>query len=117
MRPVRVQLSRAKGWRMPPNTIKVDRSTRWGNPFNSTQSYICHDGGLLAPLHAPASLGLALDLYSAYLLAHTLRDPEFLAPLRGKNLGCWCARPKPGEQDLCHAAVLLRLANPSEDKP
>lgn len=33
-RPIRIQLSRAKGWRMPPNTVKVDRRTRWGNPFN-----------------------------------------------------------------------------------
>lgn len=32
--PRRVQLSRAKGWRMPPNTVKVDRTTKWGNPFN-----------------------------------------------------------------------------------
>lgn len=31
--PKRVQLSRAAGWRMPKNTVKVDRSTRWGNPF------------------------------------------------------------------------------------
>lgn len=31
--PRRVQLSRGKGWRMPPNTVKVDRATRWGNPF------------------------------------------------------------------------------------
>ena len=32
-KPRRVQLSRAKGWRMPPNTVKVDRTTKWGNPF------------------------------------------------------------------------------------
>jgi hypothetical protein len=32
--PQRVRLSRAKGWRMPPNTVKVDRTTKWGNPFN-----------------------------------------------------------------------------------
>lgn len=31
--PVRVQLSRAKGWRMPPNTVKVARPCRWGNPW------------------------------------------------------------------------------------
>jgi hypothetical protein len=104
--PQRIQLRRAKGWRMPENTVKVDRSTRWGNPFNSTQSYICHQGGALVALHEKPSLGRALDLFSAYLLAHTLRDPEFLAPLRGKNLGCWC---KVGA--LCHADVLLRLAN------
>lgn len=31
--PDRIQLSRAKGWRMPPNTVKVDRRTIWGNPW------------------------------------------------------------------------------------
>lgn len=31
--------------------------------------------------------------------------------LRGKNLACWCKLPKPGEPDICHAAVLLELAN------
>lgn len=33
MIPQRIQLSRAKGWKMPPNTVKVDRTTKWGNPF------------------------------------------------------------------------------------
>jgi hypothetical protein len=31
--PDRIQLSRAAGWRMPPNTVKVDRSTLYGNPW------------------------------------------------------------------------------------
>lgn len=29
----RIQLKRTKGWRMPPDTVKVDRSTIYGNPF------------------------------------------------------------------------------------
>ena len=29
----RIQLKRSKGWKMPPGTVKVDRTTRWGNPF------------------------------------------------------------------------------------
>ena len=33
MNPQLIRLSRAKGWRMPPNTVKVDRTTKWGNPF------------------------------------------------------------------------------------
>lgn len=33
MNPIRVQLRRTKGWRMPPNTIRVCRPTKWGNPF------------------------------------------------------------------------------------
>ncbi len=32
-KPVRVQLSRRKGWMMPPNTVSVARPARWGNPF------------------------------------------------------------------------------------
>ena len=31
--PRRVQLRRTKGWRMPPNTVKVSRPSKWGNPF------------------------------------------------------------------------------------
>ena len=32
--PTRIQLSRARGWRMPENTVKVDRTTPWGNPYD-----------------------------------------------------------------------------------
>ena len=31
--PRRIQRKRTKGWRKPPNTVCVDRSTRWGNRF------------------------------------------------------------------------------------
>lgn len=41
MKPQRIQLSRAKGWRMPANTVKVDRTTRWGNPFDFRRSEYC----------------------------------------------------------------------------
>ena len=41
--PVRVQLSRAKGWRMPPNTVKVcrGRGMKWGNPFDLRREEHC----------------------------------------------------------------------------
>ncbi len=32
--PVRIRLSRAKGWRMPENTVRVSRPGKWGNPFD-----------------------------------------------------------------------------------
>jgi hypothetical protein len=51
-----VQLRRAKGWRMPANTVKVDRSTLFGNPF-SVKEY-GHD-------HAVA-------LHSAWLFARSI---------------------------------------------
>lgn len=111
--PKRIQLSRQKGWKMPPNTLKVDRSTRWGNPFSATliATTFCNTvtGHFPAPIiyfNEPKGLGRCIDLYIAWLAAKCDTDPQFLMPLRGKNLGCWC---KPGA--LCHADVLLRIAN------
>lgn len=39
--PERIQLRRTKGWRMPPNTVKVTRPGPWGNPFNFRSSECC----------------------------------------------------------------------------
>lgn len=101
--PMRVRLSRAKGWRLPPNTVVVSRPSRWGNPYK-----VGRDGGaeecvrkyaaaMFRYTHAEGSIeDLLLDEL-------TLDD---LASLRGKNLACWCLLDQP-----CHADVLLRLAN------
>jgi hypothetical protein len=35
VRPHRIQLRRSKGWRMPAETLKVDRTTLFGNPFSA----------------------------------------------------------------------------------
>jgi len=100
--PHRVQLSRRKGWHMPPNTVKVDRTTRFGNPFR------------------PGAPGIpdrrtAVQLFErAFRRGDLTRDdpnspftPEAIrAELRGKNLACWCALDEP-----CHADVLLAMAN------
>lgn len=90
--PERVQLSRAKGWKMPANTVKVDRSTRWGNPN-------------MVITHGYAG---AVRRFEAELRAGILRFSidDVRRELRGKNLACWC---KPGVR--CHADVLLRVAN------
>jgi hypothetical protein len=90
MTPMRVQLSRRKGWRMPPNTVKVDRSTRWGNPWTPD--------AFADPVEEyRASIGWSDMVPSA---------GEIMHHLRGKNLACWC---RPGSP--CHADVLLEIAN------
>jgi hypothetical protein len=98
----RITLSRGKGWKMPPNTVKVDRSTKWGNPWP-----IGEFGPLLRK--APDAAG-AVGLFSAMLADPQMRwaadYPSDLLPLRGKNLACWCKLGEP-----CHADVLLELAN------
>jgi Domain of unknown function (DUF4326) len=39
--PIRIQRQRAKGWRMPPNTVSVTRPGKWGNPFDFRASDCC----------------------------------------------------------------------------
>lgn len=83
--PRRIQLRRIKGWRLPPDTVKVDRTTPWGNPWTAADC----DG--IDPVQRFAA-------ETAPLLPVTV--------LRGKNLACWCA-----PDAACHADVLLALAN------
>lgn len=104
-RPQRIQLSRRKGWRMPPNTVKVDRTTKWGNPFvvgtQGTQA-TCVDlyRKLMAGYLCLSSRNMDAQVASRkHVEAHR-------AELRGKNLACWCPIGSP-----CHADVLLEIAN------
>jgi hypothetical protein len=77
---------------MPANTVKVDRSTIWGNPFVVGE----------APWgREPFTRETAVATYREWIVTNS-----DLERLRGKNLACWC---KPGAP--CHADVLLELAN------
>lgn len=106
--PERVQLKRTKGWRMPPNTVKVDRSTRWGNPYTvkgaRESGYTGTDQQIAAwtvDLFAKATIHRHGEYDLTVPTAEQIREA-----LRGKNLACWC---KPGSP--CHADVLLKIAN------
>jgi hypothetical protein len=49
----------------------------------------------------------AVVVFSEWLmLMDSKKKEKYLAPLRGKNLACWCKLDQP-----CHADVLLWLAN------
>ena len=112
--PVRIQLKRTKGWRMPPGTVKVDRTTKWGNPFTVNGAREAGYQGDDAELRARC-----VEAFRVWLGPHWRYnwDGEESAAaraailsgihnLRGKNLACWCALDQP-----CHADVLLELAN------
>lgn len=118
--PQRIQLSRAAGFKLQEASystnglpcVKVDRTTKWGNPF-----VVGKPGG--------AYTAKVVDRRHAYLLFKSVAaDNEKLvaaarAELRGKNLACWCPKDDPYE-DCCHAAVLLEIANaplPEPPKP
>lgn len=103
--PERVQLSRAKGWRMPPNTVKVDRTTKWGNPFVVGKPGGVYTAKVMDRRHA-------WQLYRSVAIDNAELVAAAQSELRGKNLACWCPKPAhPYEPDCCHAAVLLEIAN------
>ena len=94
---------------MPANTVKVDRSTLFGNPF-SVKEY-GHDRAVA--LHRDWLTGKSIGQeQTAELRQRRKTVLEALPALRRKNLACWCPLPEGGEPDDCHAALLLELANP-----
>ncbi len=113
--PVRVQLSRKKGSRMPPNTVSVARPGRWGNPYAVGHAYRSN-GARTAFVtnreHAVSLFQRAINRSLPYGCLYD--DPQawelYVARARrelcGKNLACWCALDEP-----CHADVLLKIAN------
>ena len=140
MTPQRITLSRAKGWRMLENTVKVDRSTVWGNPWG------VGNPGLLKLREMPSDYlvrkwidqASAVNAFRLWLTEKPewwmIPPPDYfttkgwnslwaslnfqkqtivmrLPTLCGKNLACWCKQGQP-----CHADVLLELAN-QEPKP
>ncbi len=129
--PIRVQLSRRKGFLLADAagnglpTVKVDRTTRWGNQFKADatpfsngdwQVFLCTDGRWAGP-----PVGFAATRRGAILLSvakhrewltgenGALMRAQLRAQLEGKNLACWCPLGSP-----CHADVLLEIANSGE---
>lgn len=102
---------------MPENTVKVDRTTIWGNPFTMAG---CRDAGF-----SGSDAEIARRCVEAFRVwlgpgwrnnwdgpeseAARANILERLPELRGKNLACWCPLDAP-----CHADVLLELANSTE---
>lgn len=135
-RPVRLQLSRRRGFDLQALSaalnglpaVKVARPSLWGNPFiiGSPSGCKFQDGGDPTPLIASLSREQAIEFYrkalrgflspemhpwghrwyEAFRRRLNCSPSEWLSTLRGKNLGCFC---KPG--DACHADVLLEMAN------
>ena len=72
--------------------VRVDRGTDWGNPFVMLK-------------HTESERHRVCDLYEQYATWRLTVEPEWLVPLRGQDLACWCTPAR------CHGDTLLRLAN------
>lgn len=134
--PERIRLSRTKGWRKPEGAVVVSRGTRWGNPARVVGSSVVGLpwGAMRAQFGRPirsldalgpevfyascSSVALAteeaVDIFRAWCKVAARDYPErfeqWIAPLRGHDLGCWCSLDA-----TCHADVLLLLANPTTE--
>lgn len=111
MTPARIQLSRAKGWRMPPNTVKVDRTTSYGNPFRvgfPVDMRLARKWGwkIKHPEHACNDVAEAVFMFTRAIAFDGASAALLQRELRGKNLACWCPPGAP-----CHAEVILKIAN------
>jgi hypothetical protein len=111
MRPVRLQLSRRKGFDLQAWSRKINgldavncaRPGRFGNPFVVGQPVFALSG---APVLDAAE---AVEMFRSELMLSLANNDyalDNLLTLRGKNLACWCALGAP-----CHADVLLEFAN------
>jgi hypothetical protein len=113
VKPARVQLQRTAGWRMPPNTVKCDRRTDWGNPYRISRHesgrWMVEGPGLTLPDYCGNREGAQLKAvarFKAYAPADSPLAEAARRLLVGKNLACWC---KPDQ--ACHVDWLLELAN------
>lgn len=94
--PVRVQLSRARGFRLPPGTVSVAAPTRWANPYRPAA-------------RTPEANAAAVEHFRGYLARNPVLVELARAELAGLNLACWCQPALP-----CHADVWLAIVNRAE---
>lgn len=109
----RIQRKRVKGWRMPPNTVSVTRPGKWGNPFKVGMWFrkLTADWSVWTCGESPhfgneqvRDLEHSIELFRDYAPRRAKWSPYWLAPLRGKDLACWCK-----EGATCHADILIEL--------
>lgn len=109
--PVRIQLKRTKGWRMPENTVKVTRPRPWGNPYKvGAHPYFSHEM-CVSLFETLVTTDISDEDVGPQAAAYRRWFREHIHELRGKNLACWCKLPELYERDRCHGAVLLTAAN------
>jgi len=75
---------------IPVGAIYVGRPSTWGNPYKPKNK---SDG----------ERRRVIEAYRYYALSKLKDNPDWLRPLLGRHLVCWCA-PKP-----CHCDVIFEL--------
>lgn len=79
-------------WKSNPNAVYIGRGRgergKWGNPFK------VEDWGR----------EICLELYREWLKKKLKEEPDFLEPLRGKDLVCFCKL-----SEKCHGDIIIEF--------
>ena len=101
----RIQFKRQKGFRLPPNSVRVTRPSRFGNPYKIGFPRPFERGNI-------ETIEEVIQLFEDWIMFEMEGNPKFLEPLRCKNLACFCPLvDKYGDIVKCHADILLDYAN------
>ena len=97
---------------MPAGTIKVDRTSEWGNPWRVG---IDGDAAWCVDQFRRVLHGVPVDKWPASAAGQraAIRMPDagtVRAMLRGRTPGCWCASGAPG-----HGDVVLEVASATRE--
>lgn len=114
--PQRIQRRRAKGWRMPPNTVCVSRPGRLGNPYEIHREgrrwIVKSQGAIQGAFDSEADARkTAVEFYRYSMGWNGLLMAK--KQIGGQNLACWCRLPPAGiaDRDWCHAGWLCEAVN------
>jgi hypothetical protein len=103
----RIQRKRTKGFKLPPNTVCVNRGTKWGNPIKLEGDMIYINASYRRKLFDPwvfvccGEIKHVIDMYSQLWNTTNQIHGDFrhwakefkkldLSELKGKNLACFC---------------------------
>jgi len=109
-----------KGWRKPKDTIIVDRTSKWGNPyrvskqpgysvrFKDLKDKSDYPGQMISRFHTSKAdaAKVAISYYQKYIDALIDVGKLNLDDLKGHDLMCTCKLDDP-----CHANYLLKISN------
>ena len=118
--PKRIQLSRARGWRLPEGAVNVARPSRWGNPYRvadfgldlALELFENTVHGIWTPVPVKClddyRSGRANEAHHAFLRrwGHLSPIVEAQDKLRGLDVACWCRLDA-----RCHGDLWLLWAN------
>lgn len=124
----RIMRRRVKGWRMPPNTVSVTRPGPYGNPYfpGCGLGFGSFDSDMHSIWWQLITKADMVRHFCEHMRLMKEDEPrryeEYIAPLRGKNLACFCklcpthAGGKPfdvecDDCDPCHADVFGIIVN------